>query len=333
MAAPRASSSSARVRAARDALAARARSGAAPGDGAILDDALATLDQALVIEAATRIADHAIAGRDPALVTAYRALAGARASADPGCRAKAAILAALDAVDHADPELFAAAAGHVQRERVRGASRDTAAPVRVRGVLGVARLGHVDAMAIFGACLADRDAEVRHAAARAIAHRGQRDGAGLLLLKLGVGDEVPGLPVECLRGLFALAPDLAEPRARAMLDEDDPRIRQVALHALGTAPDDRAIAVLADGLHGAAVAADRDAIIEALGLSRRGVARALLLELVASDRPSDAHAALTALAIHRDDPRVVAAVRAATADAPALADRVAQLFGRDTDAR
>ncbi|MCE9577920.1 MAG: hypothetical protein K8W52_32610 [Deltaproteobacteria bacterium] len=327
MAAPRASSSSARVRAAREALAGLARSGG-PGDGAILDEALATLDQATVIEAAARIADHGIAGRDAALIAAYRALAGARASADPACLAKAAILAALDAVDHGDPELFAAAARHVQLERARGASRDTAAPVRVRGVLGVARLGHVDAMAIFGACLADRDAEVRHAAARAIAHRGHRDGAGLLLLKLGVGDEVAGIPVECLRGLFALAPDLAEPRARAMLDDGDPRVRQVALHALGTAPDDRAIAVLADGLHGAAVAADRDEIIEALGLSRRAAARALLLELVASDRTSDAHAALTALAIHRDDPRVVAEVRAATAEAPELADRVAQLFGR-----
>jgi DNA-binding phage protein len=324
MSAPRAASKAARADALRAALA--QLGGADLGSTAAataLRDALASGEPALIIAAAGLIEAHALGGFDAALATAYRALAAAKATADPACLAKEALVRALDAVEHPDEGLFAAAASLVQIERAKGVARDTAGRVRAHGVLGLARVGHRDALPIFGARLADREPAVRLAAARAVAHHGARDGAGLLLLKLGVGDAVAEIAVECLRGLFALAPDLAEPHARAMLDGDG---RQLALHALGTVPDERAVAILAEVLEVAALAHERAEVIHALGLSRRPRARAILIDLVIGDRSGDAQAALTALAIHKDDPRVAAEVRAATAALPELAARVAALF-------
>ncbi len=136
----------------------------------------------------------------------------------------------------------------------------------------------------------------------------------------------PDVVIESLRGLYALAPDLAAPEARAMLHGPAPRVRELALHALGTVPDDGAVAVLADELAGASLAAERLEVIEALGLSLRPTARALLLDLVRDDRTSDALAAIEALAIHRYDPRLAADVRAAAAHSRELLARCAALF-------
>jgi HEAT repeat protein len=147
-----------------------------------------------------------------------------------------------------------------------------------------------------------------------------------LLLRLGAGDPEPEVLMECVRGLFALAPDLAVPAARGLLEADDARRRELVLSALGTAPHDEAVILLMEALSAQTLASDRKAIIDALGLSLRPRARAFLIELAGSERTSDAHAALEALSIHRYDARLVAALRARTAQVPALAARFAALF-------
>lgn len=262
-------------------------------------------------------------GDASAIAAAFRALV-AEPRKDPGCLAKEQLLGALDALEHIDADLFAEASRYVQPEGTKGVARDTGGRVRARGVLGVARLGHPDALPIFGACLADHDANVRLSAARAVAHRGERAGAGLLLLKLGVGDEARDVVVECLVGLLALAPDLAVPRAREMLRAA--RTRDVACQALGASHVPMAVELLAAELGDATLAADRDVLIEALGLSPCREARALLLDLVGSDRASDARAALRALSIHRYDARLVERLRIATAESRELTALFEELF-------
>jgi HEAT repeat protein len=292
----------------------------------VLRDALGSRSAALVIDAARAIAEQRPSGCEEALRGAYEALTGERASTlDPGCLAKEALLAALDALEDGDAELFAQAALYVQRERAKGGERDTAARVRTRGVLGIARLGHADWLPILGACLADADPTLRLSAARALGHRGQREAAGLLLLRVGVGDESPEVVTECLRGLFATAPDFALRQARALLRGTSTQREQV-LHALGTASHDAAVELLAEELAQLSLADERQALVEALGLSLRPRARAVLLELVSSERSSDAEAALTALAIHRYDAKLVEQLRERTAEAPLLARRVRELF-------
>jgi hypothetical protein len=287
--------------------------------------ALASGDARLAAQAAALIGKHVVSGCAQPLGEAYRAFAGDRAHLDLGCFAKEAILAALDALDHFDAELFAQAAVYVQRERVKGGTRDTGARVRARGLLGLARLGHSDFMSLAGGCLGDRDPMLRLAAVQAVAHRGHRDGAGLLLLRLQVGDAVPEVAIECLRGLFALAPDHALRYARDALQAGSELQREHTLQALGTASDDRAIELLATTLEEESLAAERRQVIEALGLSRRPRARDLLLSLVREGRTSDAEPALSALMIHRYDARLLEELEKATAHSEELAQRYREL--------
>lgn len=291
-----------------------------------LAGALASGDAKQVAAAAERIATHVLTGHEDALAAAYRGFAGKGASRDPGALAKEQVIAALDACEHHDAELFAEAARCVQREPAKGQARDVGARVRSRGVLAIGRCGHADALAIFGTALADADATVRLSAARALAHRELRDGAGLLLLRLGVGDAEAEVRLACLRGLFAIAADLAVPAAQRLLDGDDDALRALTLQALGTAPCDEAVTLLSGRLAEVALAEDRKAVIEALGLSLRPLARRLLLALIEGDRPSDADAALTALAIHRYDPRLTEQLRDLTAGSASLRRRFAELF-------
>lgn len=291
-----------------------------------LRNALTGNDPRLIAQAASLIAKAALGRYANELAGVYRTLTNERAHVDPGCFAKEALLTALEALDHSDSDLFAEAATYVQIERAKGGTRDTGARVRARGVLGLARLGHPDFMAMLGACLGDRDPMLRLAAAQSIAHRGQRDGAGLLLLRLHAGDEVPEIAIECLRGLFALAPDHALRYAEQALRGASELQREQTLQALGSASDDRAIELLATEFEQCTLASQRQLVIEALGLSRRSRARELLLSLVREGRASDAEAALSALAIHRYDNRLLEQLRDAAAHSPELTKRLRELM-------
>jgi hypothetical protein len=282
---------------------------------ATLTQALAARDTALLVQAASLIAQHQLSVHELTLRKAY-------AHTD-AVSARTALVAALEAIESQDAELFAEAAQHVQLER----NKDTAATLRARAILALARTGHGDWLPIVGACLGDRDDTVRLSAARAIAHRGQRDGAGLLLLRLGAGDSVAEVRAECLRGLFAIAPDLGERYAKSALQTDKPEELEHVLHALGTAASDSAVALLDSELARRSLADERVPVIAALGLSLRPKARTLLLELVQSDRSSDAQAALSALAIHRYDTRLAAQLRELTASSKHMSRRVSELFG------
>jgi hypothetical protein len=296
-----------------------------PGRRALVE-ALASQNGPLSAQAAKLVGEHKLEGLELALRTAFRGLLGPKGlSTDPGCLAKEALVITLETLEDTDAELFAEAALCVQLERAKGGARDTAVRVRARGVLGLARLGHPDFACILGACLADADPQVRLTAARAVAHRADRQGAGLLLLRLGAGDDTPDVLQECLRGLFVLAPDLALRQARAALRDAGER-REQTLHALGTAADDSAISLLAEELEQQSLAEERRPVIEALGLSVRPSARSLLLELVRGDRMSDAEAALVALAIHRYDTRLGAQLAELTAHSRELTRRVRELF-------
>jgi hypothetical protein len=313
-----------------EAIAASPKELSAPEAQHALEQALASKDPSLLVQAANIIAEHQLSVHTEALCTAYRALrsdAERGKHRDAGAVAKTALIAALDAVEAGVADLFADAAGCVQLERGKNSLRDTAAALRAHAVLALARVGHIDLWPILGAALGDRDDGLRLSAARAVAHRRHRDGAGLLLLRLGAGDSIPEVLIECLRGLFAIAPDLGERYARDHLSSAGPEQYEQLLHALGTAPSDSAVELLEAELAARSLGDERAPIIAAIGLSLRPKARALLLELVTSDRSSDAQAALSALAIHRYDTRLAEQVRELTANSRELSQRVRALFG------
>jgi HEAT repeat protein len=300
----------------------------------LLRQGLSSGDTQLIVLVARLIADHSTPRLMAELRATYRMLSGRQGvSADPGCVAKEALLDALAALDDDDLDLFADAANYEQLERIKGRVRETASGVRVRGVLGLARLGHPDFFPIMGARLAEREPIVRLNAARAIGHRGHRDGAGLLLLRLGAGESEPEVMAECFASLFAIAPDLGRVQARALIRDVREEDRSAVFGALGAAPSDEAIELLATELEESSLGEQRRSIIEALGLSRRPRARALLLELVAGDRTSDAEAALVALSVHRYDRSLVARLSELTSGSPSLGRIFRERFGEPASSR
>src|SRR5262249_60112568 len=87
-----------------------------------------------------------------------------------------------------------------------GGWADTAAPLRALCGLGMVQIGSPDAMIELSTLLADREADARIGAARALAHCGAT-AAPLLRFKVLTGDEEPAALAECLSGLMISAPN------------------------------------------------------------------------------------------------------------------------------
>jgi hypothetical protein len=110
---------------------------------------------------------------------------------DKLCRAKIAVVQALDRMEHQEPDVFLRAARHVQFEPVWGGTEDTAPPLRAAAVVALARVEGSGSLPLLVDALADPAKDVRVAAATALGAVGT-EGAGLVLrLKVRVGDSDP----------------------------------------------------------------------------------------------------------------------------------------------
>jgi len=281
----------------------------AEGATALLDAALASGHAHVVARAATVVKEHGLARHEGTLRAAWTRLVAAGPDADTGCHGKLAVLEALDYTEHSDTTPFLEATRYVQNEARWGKPEDSAGNVRVRGALALTRLRYSDMLLVLGRLLADGSAHVREGSADALAEHGDRDGAGLLLLRLGVGEEEPSVMAALVRALFVLAPDEAACTVRPLLR--DRTLRELVAHAAVSANVDDAVALLIDELAEQVLAADREVILRALGVSRRQVARNFLLSRVAEAGVSDARAAVLALGVHAYDPRLAEQVREA----------------------
>src|SRR5262245_21443838 len=108
----------------------------------------------------------------PDLVVAFHRFMSDSAKTDKGCAAKTAIVKALLAGDCDDEDVFRIGIRHVQLEPTWGGRADTAAPLRALCGLGLVQIGSPDAMNELSTLLADREADARIGAARALAHCG-----------------------------------------------------------------------------------------------------------------------------------------------------------------
>ncbi len=246
---------------------------------------------------------------------------------DPGCKAKLAILEALDFTESMDASPFLAAASLRQLEPAWGPPVDTAAGCRARAVLALARIGHEDAVLIGGVLLADPEHAVRASAADALAHSGVRAAAGVLLHKLGVGDEEPGVLLACMSGVLALAPGLAMARLVDQLEHGDAQAKELAALALGQSTRAEAAQALVRAAEACVLSSERAVLWRALGLHRSELALQTLLGILDRDNEADARAALQALAPRRFEGSVRERVTDAVRGRPELARELAQAFG------
>ncbi len=223
---------------------------------------------------------------------------------DKLCRAKVAIVQALDRMEHQDSDVFLKAARHVQLEPVWGGTEDSAPPLRAAALVALARAEGTGSLPQLVDAMADPARDVRIAAAVALAAVGT-EGAGLVLrLKVRLGDKDPDVLSECLGGLLAVDPRANLPLVAGFLDPGDPVACEAAAMALGKSRLAEALVPLGDCWQRSHSAELRQHVLLAIAILRRPAAVEFLAGLVATEPEPDAIAALSALRIYRDDPRL-----------------------------
>lgn len=255
----------------------------------------------VVARAARVVKERTLPGYLKALDTAFRRFLNNPAKSDPGCNAKLACVEALDACDATDPEPFLLAARHVQKEASWGPPVDTAVGLRARAIKALAHIGYADILLIGGELLGDPEGPVRQAAAESVAHAGDRNGAGLLLLAASRADEDPVIQTAYLAGVLELASDYALPRLKLALKSGDADRVELAAIALGQSGLEPAADALVEAMEATPLGSERAAFIRALGLHRSERALNLLCDIVADGPQSDAEAAVKSLAARRFD--------------------------------
>jgi HEAT repeat protein len=223
---------------------------------------------------------------------------------DKLCRAKIAIVQALDKMEHLRRDVFEKAAVHVQLEPVFGGQEDTAAPLRGAAIFALARIGGSDYHSLLVDTLTDTEKVVRIAAAQALAYVGS-EAAGLLLrLKSILGDNEPEVLSECLAGLMTIGPETNLEFVSGFLDPLDPPKCEAAALALGKCRLPGALDALVACLRRTIDQDLRQQILLAIAMMRLPAAADFLIDLVASETEATALSAMSALKFHAYDPKL-----------------------------
>ena len=225
---------------------------------------------------------------------------------DKGCIAKTAIAKALLEMEHPAYALFLRGIRHVQMEPAYGGAVDAAIELRANCAIALANAGHPDTVVELVPLLVDPGFPVRLAAAQAIAASGRVEAEAVLRLKVMTGDEEPEVTAECLVGLLRLAPERSLELVKPLLDAPgrDSPVREAAILALGESRLEAAVPLLCKQWERSFDRESRRMVLLALVTTRREPALDFLLSLVAGDEPAAAREAITALAIHRHDPKI-----------------------------
>ncbi|MBS2025614.1 MAG: HEAT repeat domain-containing protein [Deltaproteobacteria bacterium] len=295
-------------------------------DARAIATALASAHSRVVAAAAELIKARQLSEYTAALQSAYARFLVDPVKRDPGCRAKLAILEALDFTESMSEDPFLSATSLQQLEAAWGPPVDTAAGCRGRAILALARIGHQDAVPLAGLLLADDLHLVRVAAADALGHSGVRAAAGVLLHKLETGDEEPEVVLACMSGALALVPELMLGRLAAQLADGSDEGKEVAALALGQSNRPDALRVLVDAAEATVMSSDRAVILRAMGLHRSDAALEALLKFIAGDNLADARAAVRALATRRFEAGVRQRVQHELRGRPELERELAESF-------
>ncbi len=236
---------------------------------------------------------------------------------DKVCRAKSAIIVALNQFEHAKEEIYLTGIRHVQKEPAWGDPVDTASALRGDCAFALARIGHRDVLLLLADLLGDKERIAREAAAQALGATGLAAAIPLLRFKARAGDAEATVVGECLKALMTLSPRESLPFVGEFLQASDEAIQEEAAFALGESRLPAALPLLRDRAKRDRSGSLDEALYLAISLLRLPEAIDFLLSVVADASAATASAALVALAIHRhtDSTRSrVAAVVAARGD-------------------
>lgn len=249
----------------------------------------------VVAKAAEKAARMTAAAVAPDLVEAFRRMLPGGAKQDPGCVAKLAVVRALVELEDAAAEVFFAGARYVQMEASWGPAIDTAAEMRGICAIGLARMGHPEALLEAVRLLSDKCGEARTGAVRALADSGKSEGELVLRYKADVGDAKPEVMGECFAALLRLGP---RSRAVPFVAEFMAGGSEEAAIALGESRMPEAWPVLRDGFEGSPV---QSAVLLGMSLLRNDEAIEFLFGQVEKGRERVGAVAIEVLASYRGD--------------------------------
>jgi HEAT repeat protein len=283
--------------------------------------ALGDRSNLLAAEAAEIAGNLALADLVPDLLAAFERFLIEPLKSDKLCRAKIAIAQALDKMEYTRQDVFLRGVTYVQPEPVWGGQQDTAAPLRAACAFALVRIGYGGVLDLLVDLLIDPQREARLAAVQSLAYSGSHAAGLLLRLKARVGDKEPDVTAECLSGLLKLDPEHAMPFVAEFFQSADEAVQELAALALGESRRPEAFQILEAFWQHHAHNRLRETILVALALLRLPAANDFLLSLVTSESPAVAAAAVSALAVHRHDPRLHERAAAAVAETGSAALR------------
>ena len=271
---------------------------------------LADASSLIVAEAARIIKDQAVPGLVGDLVAAFDRLMIDPEKSDKQCRAKIEIVDALNQLEYAEPDVFLRGLTHRQDRRFgEPPAQDAAGALRAFSAFGLARIGHPGVVLLLTELLLDSDDTARAGAARALGNTGSLAAIPLLRYKVRTGDRLVDLIGECFASLLTLSFEESLPFVARYLRTQESALQGAAVFALAETRRPEALAVLRDYWPGAP--ADlRESLLVALAMFRLPAANDFLIGLIAGKDPS-ARSALSAMAIHRHNPKITASIAAA----------------------
>lgn len=268
------------------------------------DELNAALDGATNIvtaRAAQVMASSGQADFVPRLVAAFLHLLGQPAAADKNCRAKEAILLALDALGSYQEEAPLRGIRYMQMEPVYGGRTDTAINLRAVCATALARMHYREAHFELTRLLVDPAAPPRIAAVQALAFLGDERSELLLRLKVLSGDREPEVLGACFNGLLALAPERSLPFTAEFLSAEQPGLAEQAAIAIGESHLDGAFAYLRACWEARTDFTFRKTLLLAIALTRCDEAFDFLLAVIRDEGRSSALLALEVLNLFAPD--------------------------------
>ena len=223
---------------------------------------------------------------------------------DKGCEAKLALIKALHELDYDDAELFIKGIRHVQMEASFGGKVDSAAGLRAASAIGLARLRYGRVLVELLPLLVDPAAQVRAAAAEAIAATGRSEGELLLRMKVLSGDREPEVMAACFSSLLQLARESALEFVAGYLASAQESFRDAAALALGTSRLPQAFEILKGQWSAGLDERFMDVLLLALASMRDERAMAFMLSLIQEGSHRAALAVLRALKPFATDERI-----------------------------
>jgi HEAT repeat protein len=271
---------------------------------------LADASSLIVADAARIIKDQPFPDLVGDLVAAFDRLMVDPEESDKQCRAKIEIVEALNRLDYAEADVFLRGLSHRQDPRFGNPpGQDAAGALRAHCALGLARINHPGVVLLLTDLLLDSDDTARVGAARALGGAGALAAVPLLRYKARTGDRLVDVIGECFSSLLTLCFAESLPFVAPYLHAQKSTLKEAAMFALAETRRSEALGVLME--YWPETPADlRESLLVALAVFRLPAANDFLIGLIAGKDPS-ARAALSALAIHRHNPKITASIAAA----------------------